>query len=144
MLVYWGIMVFYSLGHESSLNTALKNIPKYFQWIYWPYLCCDFVLHAIHDTWMYSVVSSVCVCLQTNLLTATATHSATFMLFTLYIFVQSVYHPINALCDTPFMTYINSNFFQHHGTTFRHLVEQWYISQHIKMFCLSSKEWLIS
>ena len=49
------------MGHESILNIALKSIPKYFQWLYWPYLYYDFVLHSIHDTWMYSVLRSVCV-----------------------------------------------------------------------------------
>ena len=106
------------MGIKEFLH-CIKSIPKDFHQIYWPYLCCDFILHYIHDTWMYSVLSSLCVCLQTNLLTAAARHSAIFMLFILCMFVQSIYQPTNALCNTPFMTYNNSSLFQHHGTTLR-------------------------
>jgi len=35
------------------------------------------------------------------------------MLFIPCIFLQSTYHPQNALCDTPLMTYINSYMFRH-------------------------------
>ena len=40
--------------------------------------------HSIHNMGMYSVISPLCVCFQTNLLTANTSHSAIFTLFILY------------------------------------------------------------
>jgi len=36
-----------------------------------------------------------------------------------FIFVQSTSHPTYALCDTPFVTYINCYMFQHRGVIVR-------------------------
>jgi len=39
--------------------------------------------------------------------------SVSCMQFILCMFLQSIYHPTCALCDTPFMIYVNSYMFWH-------------------------------
>jgi len=41
--------------------------------------------------------------------------SVRFMLFILCMLLQSICHPTCALCDAPFMTYVNSYMFWHRG-----------------------------
>ena len=55
------------------------------------------------------------------------------MLFIPYIFVQSIYHPNDALCDTSLTTYINSHIFRHQGTLLRESLWQMYVNKHANL-----------
>jgi len=127
----YGFLYWIAFGTQKHFEHSVKKYSKIFsmdpvwihgnKWydmIFMLWFCAAF--HSWH--WMNSVLSSVCVCLQTNLLTAVARHSVIIVLFIPYMFVQSIYHPKNALCNKPFVTYIDSNLFGHHGTTLRQLL----------------------
>jgi len=76
LLVYWGIMVFVlgSIWDTKYFENSVKKNSKIFSVdllaIFMLWFCAAF--HSWH--WIYSALSSVCVCLQTNLLTATTRH----------------------------------------------------------------------
>jgi hypothetical protein len=59
------------------------------------------------------------------------------------MFWQSIYHPTNAITDTPFMKYFNSYMFQHRGAILRELLQPRYIRQHANIFdiCLTVHRW---